>query len=212
VDESPAFRIAAEAVRGTLGVSTDVDACVALAARIDGLLEQAHESFRDSGASIACSAGCTFCCHLRVMVMPHEAIALFRHLGSGMPRPTAERVRARLRERPRAGAEAASKPCAFLVDGLCSAYEVRPSACASFHSLSRDRCRENFEGSAAAGATPVLQSFQYVATEMEAGVEAALADAGLSPARIELQEAVGSLLRDPSLIARWRSGRDLGRR
>ena len=210
--ESAVFQFARDAVRGTLGTSTDVDSCVALTARINQLLDQARESFQGSGASIACRAGCTFCCHLRVMVMPHEAIALFRYLGSGMPGPMAETVRRRLLEYAganRESGEPGGTACAFLVDGMCSAYEVRPAACASFHSLSRQRCLENHERPSAAGATPVLQSLQHVAAELDAGLEQGLADAGFATARMELQAAVVALLRNPSLIARWRAGREL---
>jgi len=61
-----------DALRATLGVSTDVDSCVQLTGRIDALMSQAIEYFRQEGAGIACRAGCSFCCHLRVMVLPHE--------------------------------------------------------------------------------------------------------------------------------------------
>ena len=56
-----------DAVRATLGVSTDVDSCMQLASRIDALMTQAIEYFRKEGTGIACRAGCSFCCHLRVM-------------------------------------------------------------------------------------------------------------------------------------------------
>ncbi len=43
--------------------------------------------------------------------------------------------------------------------------------------------------------TPVLQSLQFIATEMDAGVTRALAEAGLGADRVELRTAVATLLR-----------------
>ncbi|MEJ1963341.1 MAG: hypothetical protein WDO56_17985 [Gammaproteobacteria bacterium] len=43
------------------------------------MLSQAIESFERDGSEIACRAGCSFCCPLRVMVYAHEAIALIRN-------------------------------------------------------------------------------------------------------------------------------------
>src|SRR5215469_3195550 len=117
-------QFAFNAVRETLGKSTDVDSCVQLANRIDELMTQALEYFRKEGAGIACCSGCTFCCHLRVMVHPHEAIALFRYLGSRLPAAQAVEVRRRLIENAadiRQGG-AFNGPCAFLIEGKCSAY------------------------------------------------------------------------------------------
>jgi hypothetical protein len=41
------------------------------------------------------------------------------------------------------------------------------------------------------------------------GLDEGLAAAGLKSTRIELQTAVAALIRNPSLIARWRAGREL---
>jgi hypothetical protein len=211
-----AQRFAFTAVNATLGKSTDVDACVNLAGRIDDLMTQALEYFRKAGAEIACRAGCSFCCHLRVMVHPHEAIALFRYLGSRMPREQAASVRRRVIENAaRITAENATKgpcafPCAFLVEGRCSAYDARPVACSGYHSLSRERCEKEHEhrGASAEG-IPVLQAVEHVATGLDEGMEGALAAVGLSGTRMELHTAVAALLRNPALIQRWRSGRAL---
>ena len=135
-DESgTARRFAFEVVRETLGHSTDVDSCARLAAGIDSLIDQAFEHFQKDGVGIACRAGCSFCCYLRVMVYPHEAIALFRYMGSRMPKEQASGVRQRLIENAdsirKAAREGRAPPriaCAFLIDGKCSAYEVRPGA------------------------------------------------------------------------------------
>jgi Fe-S-cluster containining protein len=211
----PVQRVAVNAVRDTLGNHADVDSCVSLAARIDGLLNQAMESFQDAG--IACRAGCTFCCHLRVMVYPHEAIALFRYLGSRIPEAEAAGIRQRLLENAthlrahgEANPAATGLACAFLVDEKCSAYDVRPSACAGYHSLSRERCESAFrQGGHSFEGTPVLQGLRHLAVALDDGVEQGLAAAGLSGARIELHAALAALIRNPGLIERWRSGRPL---
>jgi Fe-S-cluster containining protein len=205
------------AVGATLGASTDVDACVALATRLDGLIEEAIAAFQADGAGIACRAGCNFCCHLRVMIFPHEAIALFRYLGSRMPEDQAALVRKRVLENAahikqlaREGRAATNLPCAFLVDGKCSAYEARPAACSGYHSLSREKCEESFNsgGNLPAG-IPLLSGLRYVAGALDDGVEQGLGAAGLDATRVELNTAVAALIRNPALIQRWRSGREL---
>jgi Fe-S-cluster containining protein len=208
-----------EAVAATLGASTDVDACVALAGRIDSLLDQAVESFQAEGSGIACRAGCNFCCHLRVMIFPHEAIALFRYLGSRMPKEQAQVVRqhvldnaAHIAALAREGRSATNLPCAFLVDGKCSAYEARPTACSSYHSLSREKCEASFDnGGNLPEGIPVLSALRYVAVALDDGLEQGLAAAKLSATRVELNTAVAALIRNPALIQRWRSGRELNK-
>ena len=210
-------RFAFDAVRGTVGTSSDVDSCAALSARIDTLMEKAFESFQREDEGIACRAGCNFCCHLRVMIYPHEAIALFRYLKAHMPKEQADVVLARLIENAahigkagRDGRVTTRLACAFLIDGRCSAYEVRPAACSGYHSLSKERCEAEYNDPAGTqDGIPVLKALRFIAAALDDGMEQALATAGLSGTRVELNTAVAALIRNPSLIARWRSGRDL---
>lgn len=203
----PMQEFGAQAVRATLGRATDVDACVALVHKLDQLLDQAALHLQPTGGALACRAGCNFCCHLQVMVLPHEAIALFRYLNSRLPRAVAERVRARVRER--AAGTAVGRACAFLVDGQCAAYEARPSACAAYHSMSKERCEASFLDPTLPAGTVALRSLQVVAAALEDGLNAALAVQGLNQTRTELHVAVAALLDNPALIARWRAGRPL---
>lgn len=220
--ENPIHSITAEVVEATLGKASDVDSCVALGKRINTLLSQAVESFEADGAGIACRPGCNFCCYLRVMVYPHEAIALFRHLRSKMPKEQADVVRKRITANAAQLSRIPSNtPCAFLVDGMCSAYEARPGTCSAYHSLSRDRCEAAFNArettkragemnaSSEGDTVPLLEGLRYVATSIDEGLDAALAARGLSSTRIELHTALAALLKNPALIERWRSGRDL---
>jgi Fe-S-cluster containining protein len=205
---SPVGEFAARAVRSTLGQGTDVDACVALTRQVDRLLDEAAAHLQSGGARLACRAGCNFCCHLRVHVLPHEAIALFRFLQSQMPAALAQQVRATLR-RNAPPAPGVPRPCAFLVAGECAAYEVRPSACAGYHSTSKERCEQSFRDPTVPSGTVALQGLVAVALGLEAGLNGAVQAEGLSNVALELHTAVAALLADPALIARWRAGRPL---
>jgi hypothetical protein len=212
----------AAAVQQTLGRSPDVDACLALARRIAGMMGDALEYFRKEQGLIACQAGCTFCCHLRVMVYPHEAIALHRYLGLVLPKEQAQRIRARLQANAQCltqtppGSPVSRSPCAFLEEGQCSVYEVRPCACAGYHSLSREACERDHEtpadsaaqGVAPAGGIPVAQAMRHVATSLTDGLALGLNTAGLPAAQVELQTALAALQAEPALIGRWRAGRE----
>jgi Fe-S-cluster containining protein len=211
-------QFASEAVSETLGRATDVESCVALAKRVNTLMNEAFAHFGQDDPGIACRAGCNFCCHLRVMVLPHEAIALFRYLGSRVESEYAQHVRERVTKnaeeigkRAREGRGLTTGiPCAFLIDGKCSAYEARPAACSGYHSLSRERCQSAHEAADhAADAIPMLSGLRYIAATLDQGVEQALEEAGLNAERIELHTAVAALIRNPGLIARWRAGRAL---
>jgi Fe-S-cluster containining protein len=210
---APVQQFAARAVRGTLGRSTDVDACVALVGQVDHLLEQAAQHLPQAGASLACRAGCNFCCHLQVRVLPHEAIALFRYLQSRMSAATADRVRMKIRQYAQSpevsGDAVVRRPCAFLIDGECAAYEARPSACAAYHSVSRQRCEQSFHDPSLPSGTVALEALMVVALALEEGVNVALQTQGLSHTPIELHTAVAALLANPALIARWRAGKPL---
>jgi hypothetical protein len=204
----------AAAVLETLGRSSDVDACVALSRRIVSLMSDAFEYFRKERVGIGCQAGCNFCCHLRVMVYPYEAIALFRHLGTAMPAEVAQQVRERLRSnaarlRQAPAGTAPRIACAFLLDGRCSAYEVRPSACAAYHSLSREACERDHEGAGdASSGIPVSQALMHIDMGLTAGIERGLGSRHLRHTQVELQTSVAALLAQPTLIGRWRSGRE----
>ncbi|HEY1898709.1 MAG TPA: YkgJ family cysteine cluster protein [Steroidobacteraceae bacterium] len=212
----PVQPFGSQAVAQIFGHSTDVDACIALVTQINQLLDEASARLQEPGSRLACQAGCNFCCHLRVMLLPHEAIALFRYLQSRMPVAAATQVRAKLREytRPASASPAppgpvTPRPCAFLVNGECSAYEVRPGACAAYHSLSKERCELSYRDPAVPSGIVALQALRAVGEGMQEGVSSGVAAQGLSNIPLELHTAVAALLADPALIARWRAGRPL---
>jgi Fe-S-cluster containining protein len=194
-----------DSTTATLEKGCGAAACAALCRQLNGAIDSEIEALRAAGAAIACTPGCSFCCHLRVGVFPHEAAALLVELRTRMAQgdaavveqrilANAQRVDAMTPEQHRAAGIA----CAFLVDGRCSAHEVRPAACAAYHSLSRDRCEQSFYHPAHIGtarnARPALLELQVLGTALIETTQAAYKAAGQSGEQLELHQALRALL------------------
>jgi Fe-S-cluster containining protein len=215
-------RASFDAVRATM-VSLRAEAADALRTRdaatsaavcrhVDAVLDAEFAAQRASGAKIACAAGCAFCCHQRVGVFAHEAAALLHELRERLRPAEAAEIERRILANARTvdgwtpeQHRSANLRCALLVEGRCAAYEVRPSACARYHSLSRARCEHSFEHPQDIGtprnSRPALAALQELGSALESALEAALVDAGLSPAKGELHQTLRALLEDPSAWA-----------
>jgi Fe-S-cluster containining protein len=203
-----------------LAKSCDSSGCEALCRRLLGLIEAKFEAVKAAGAAVECVAGCNFCCHQRVGVLPHEAIALFRYLHTSAAPEVAAAIEQRILDNARRIDSmtvrehyAANICCAFLVEGQCSAYEVRPSACAAYHSLSKARCEYSFNhpqgiGTPANG-RPALLELQVFCDALIEATQAGLKDAGLVGKKGELHQLLRTLLEDPSAVDRWCAGGEL---
>lgn len=200
-----------------LAAGASPERCAALCEHTNATLEREFARFAAEGSPVACAQGCSFCCHHRVSVLPHEALALWHALRTELPAPLAAVVTSRIREHARrvdamtvAEHYAANLPCAFLVDGVCSVYARRPSVCASFHSMSRARCEESFNRPEGIGTPrnrrPVLLDLQGFADAVIEATGAAVSAAGLDARKVELHQAVRALLDDPDAARRWGAG------
>jgi Fe-S-cluster containining protein len=187
----------------------DVTACEAACRQVVSALEAEFAAQRSAGAKIACAAGCAFCCHQRVGVFAHEAVALLQYLRTKLPRVAATAIEQRVLANARTidgwtpeQHRAANLRCALLVDGRCAAYEARPSACARYHSLSRARCEHAFDHPEDIGtprnSRPALAELQQLGAVLDSAMEAALADAGLPAMKGELHQTLRALLEDSS--------------
>ena len=160
----------------------------------------------------ACARGCSYCCHLRVEIRPHEAFVLARHIEARTDAAARAGVVARLeatlqriaplspQQHVRAGI-----PCALLKDGVCSAYEGRPAACRKYYSLSVDTCRDAFDDTDAP-LTGALEDEQVrlAGNAVALGYAKGLADAGYDTALYELHFALHKALTDPKAARRYR--------
>jgi Fe-S-cluster containining protein len=195
------FERTAAALRGGCGAAT----CATLCKRLNGVIDAKIEALKLSGASVACAPGCNYCCHLRVDVFAHEAVALFDYLRTRASADEAARIEGTIRANAArvdaltvAQHRAAGIACAFLRAGLCSAHDVRPSACATYHSLSRARCEHAFSHPADIGtprnARPALLELQVFGAAQIEATAAARKAAGLSGEQTELHQALRALL------------------
>ncbi len=200
-----------------LGRDSEPQACAATCRSVVGVIEAEFATLQSAGAGIACASGCTFCCHLRVGVYVHEALALLSHLRTSAPRAQAaaieERIigNARMIDRMTAAEHNAARiPCAFLVKGCCSAYDVRPSACARYHSLSRARCEYAYDHPQDIGtprnSRPALAELQALGSAVDSATAASLEDLGLSTTKAELHQLLRTLIENPEAVDRWRAG------
>jgi Fe-S-cluster containining protein len=200
-----------------LGRGRDTTTCDALSRHGVVVIDAELERLKADGAGIACASGCNFCCHLRVGIFAHEAIALLNHLRTALARGEAAATEERILENARriddlsvAQHNAARIPCAFLVAGRCSVYDVRPLACVRYHSLSRARCEFSYEHPHDIGtprnSRPALVDLQAFGAAVDSATEAALERAELSAAKAELHQLLRSLMEDPSAAERWLCG------
>ena len=199
---------------------SDAAVCVSVCRQTIGLVETAFAARRAEGAAVACAPGCSFCCHQRVGVYAHEAIALLGHLRARMPRAAFAAVETRILATARAvdrmtavQHRAANMRCALLIEGRCAAYDARPLACARYHSLSRARCASAFEHPQDLGtprnSRPALAQLEAFADALTTATEAALAASGLSASKGELHQTLRALLERPNLVEQWGAGEDI---
>jgi len=160
---------------------------------------------------LACSAGCSMCCHNWISVSTPELLLIGAEL---VARPDAESVAA-------AAAAAANAArgldrderlvrrlaCAMLVDHRCSIYVVRPLACRAFFSLSLDACRRVFDGTGED--IPVPRAAMTLRGLHDRCMWAALKVNGLPYAAYELGEGIAAVLAAPDAEARWLAGEDI---
>src|SRR3982750_930219 len=56
------------------------DECAAVCRELASEIDAAFAAATGAGVPVACATGCDFCCHLRVSVFAHEAVAVLHHL------------------------------------------------------------------------------------------------------------------------------------
>ena len=155
-----------------------------------------------------CTPGCVYCCSARVEVSGPEALYIaghIQHMPAEKKLPLLERLRQKAAEYgvvTDQGDTLKPQPCAFLQDGLCSIYSIRPAVCRKAHSLSVKACE--------AGASRIPQNLTRIVQceALTAGTNEAYKSVGLPAARYELSVAVLAALAENAEEA-WYRGEPL---
>ena len=206
-DEQAAFLRSAENVRRVaerhLRTHRTQQAVVTFISNFQHGVSRVVQSSIERGVKIACRAGCNHCCHARVETIAPEVFRIAREL-AGRPPDELDDLVQRLSEHVALNNDASSwnqrTECPFLVNALCSIYDVRPSTCRKAHSLDVRNCQIN--------APEIPQDLEIVigVEALAKGTKDAYRSLGFDASGHELVRAVLLALSDPSAESRWYSG------
>jgi uncharacterized protein len=161
----------------------------------------------------ACSAGCNYCCHLKVTITPLEALRLGAYLRRRLSGADLGRLKKKVNDavRETRGATAFQRaamrlPCVLLdANGCCIAYEARPLGCAGASSYDAEQCRAgHFSDEDLPIDNYALQ--RSVASAVAAGITNGVADGSHDPRILELFMALRIVLDDPDAKSKWQRG------
>lgn len=186
-----------------LAAAGDASQALAFVGALHGNIDAIVAASEAVGQPPDCKPGCASCCHARVEVSDPEALHIAGYLHQ-LPEPERLALIARLRAKAMdEGAPAGQRqPCAFLREGLCSIYAIRPSVCRKAHSLSALACQS--------GAAEIPQDLGRVirCEVLVTGTRDAYESAGLRASKHELSAAVLAALM-PAAQDDWYQGKPL---
>src|SRR3984957_628673 len=164
--------------------------------------------------TLACRAGCTWCCYFTVDVRAAEVFRILDFV-ERLFTPTEKaqiygEVRANSAELRRLGeGERVTRnvKCPFLNEARCSIYAARPQSCRNYHATNVAGCQQSYEQPENLDIDPDFAPGVYQAggAHVEA-VSAAMCDAGYDVNAYELNCALDAALSEPAARKRFESG------
>jgi len=179
--------------------------------------QQRHDARIAAAADVgtlACRAGCAWCCHFTVDVRAAEVFRILEFVEQSFTPEERARVYAEVRANSAALKDlgedervARNLECPFLRYGSCSVYLVRPQTCRNYHATNAEGCRQSYEEPENLEIDPDFAPGVYQAggAHVEA-VSAAMGDAGYDVDAYELNGALDAALCDPGARDRFTSG------
>ncbi len=164
---------------------------------------------------IDCKIGCTYCCNLRVVAFKFEIIAIYKYVNSKMSEERLIELKHKIDKQYSQIKGMSSDEhfqtnveCPLLFDGKCSAYEVRPLACASYHSLSVNECKYSDENpTVVTDGIPKIREIEEEHVIQNTTVGRVLMHNQEEPVVLELISALKEIFDDPSQVEKWQENK-----
>jgi Fe-S-cluster containining protein len=163
--------------------------------------------------TLACGAGCSWCCHFTVDV---RAVEVFRILDFVEQSFTADE-KARVYAEVLANSEMLGKldeearmtrnlKCPFLSAGRCTIYSARPQSCRNYHATNAAGCQQSYEDPGNLDIDPEFAPYVYQAglAHVEA-ISRVMSEAGYDVSAYELNCALQAAISDPGARQRFES-------
>ena len=163
--------------------------------------------------TLACRAGCTWCCHYSVDVRAVEVFAILDFVERTFTAAEKARVYAEIRansvelagldefERMRRNVK-----CPFLRQGRCTIYAVRPQTCRNYHATSAAGCQQSYEEPDNLDIDPEYAPLVYQAGGAHVdAITTAMREAGYDTNVYEMNSAIDAASSEPRARKRFES-------
>ena len=163
--------------------------------------------------TLACRAGCTWCCHFSVDVRAVEVFGILDFVERTFTAEDKARVYAEIRtnsvalgnldelERMRRNVK-----CPFLREGRCSIYAARPQTCRNYHATSAVGCQQSYEDPDNLDIDPEFAPLVYQAGGAHVdAITTAMREAGYDTNVYEMNNAIDAALSEPGARERFES-------
>lgn len=176
---------------------------------------QARHDLRIAAAAdvgtLACGAGCSWCCHFSVDVRAVEAFAILDFIEHAFTSEQRTRVyselhanAAVLKNLDEDARMRSNIKCAFLQEGKCSIYPVRPQTCRNYHATDAAGCRRSYEDPDNLDIDPEFAPLVYQSGGAHVDAfTASLRDAGYDTHVYEMNCALDAALAKPAARQRF---------
>jgi Fe-S-cluster containining protein len=168
----------------------------------------------DAG-TLACRAGCSWCCYFTVDVRPAEVFAILDFMERTLSPDERIRIQSEIRANSamlRGLTEDArvtrNVKCPFLAEGRCSIYQARPQSCRNYHATDAAGCEKSYENPEDLDIDPEFAPAVYqVGGAHVQAFAAAMRDAGFDVDAYELNSALDTALSEAGARERFEARR-----
>jgi len=164
--------------------------------------------------TLACRAGCTWCCYFTVDVRAAEVFRILDFVEQSFTPEEKARVYAEVRANSMVLSQLGegervtrNLKCPLLNEGRCTIYAARPQSCRNYHATNVAGCQQSYEEPENLDIDPDFAPGVYQAggAHVEA-VSTAMCDAGYDVNVYELNCALDAALSEPGARERFESG------